>query len=209
MGCSPPHRGLCAQRLHRHPSLLPGVSTGSANRRQPSAPLRIPPGFFPLRLREERERRRNVASGTQAAQRVLPDPLPSASPTPPVVPQPCQPRHPAMLCDSHLPLRMRRAAAARRRSGIAATVAGIGASLCSAGISPGSQCASDRKDVNSWGLEQHQLLRETQMELGFGGVNAEICCCFFKPETSCCEWRDGASVSSRPQNKNMSSPRLC
>lgn len=39
------------------------------------------------------------------------------------------------------------------------------------------------------------------MELGFGGANAEICRCFFKPETNCCEWRDVTSVSSRLQKK--------
>lgn len=70
-----------------------------------------------------------------------------------------------------------------------------------AGIKPGSQCAPDTGHVNSWGFEQHQLQRETQMELGFGGVNAEICRCFFKPETNHCEWRDVAGVSSRLQKK--------
>lgn len=78
---------------------------------------------------------------------------------------------------------------------------GTKASLYGAGIKPGFQHASETTDINSWGLEQHQLQRETQMELGFGSANAEICRCFFKPEMRCCEWRDVASVSSRLQKR--------
>lgn len=78
---------------------------------------------------------------------------------------------------------------------------GIRASLYGAGTRAGSQCASDARDANSWGLEQHQLQHETQMEFGFGGANVEICRRFSKPETSCCEWKDVASISSRLQEE--------
>ena len=130
------------------------------------------------------------------AQRVLPDPLLSASPTlrPPPV------RAGVMLHDSHL---LQRLAGTQQLASRMASWLQLWYWDQSLGarIKPGSQCASDKRDMNSWGLEQHQLWCETQMGLGFGSVNAEICRCFFKPETNCCEWRDVASVSSQLQKK--------
>lgn len=60
---------------------------GCGQCQQQAAPRDAHPtrGCFPLRLHE---RSSNVETGTQMVQRVLPDPLPSASPTPRPLPAP-------------------------------------------------------------------------------------------------------------------------
>ncbi|XP_053933785.1 uncharacterized protein LOC128853374 [Cuculus canorus] len=84
---------------------------------------------------------------------------------------------------------------------------GMAARLRSAGIGPGCHRASDGSGGNSWGPEQHQLQRQTQVELSFGAATAEICRCLFQPQTA---GKGRMPLAARHDYRtNMSSLCLC